>query len=228
MSDYPRGEGWWQASDDKWYAPELHPDHVPEHPPSQAPDRSPTPGITDFDPPRFDQRVGPLPTGPPGEEVGPGSFPGPAPAQRYPTVEPRRSTGKILAIVFGVLFLLMAGGCGAILYVFRDQIADATIDFSDGVPVDNEVSCEVVGLEFGTNYDIEATLSATDSTMESHYRLDFEVVSADGRQLGADQTVFRNMQPGERRTEDVFGTIAGSDPYETTSCRVVELLRVPA
>lgn len=26
MSDQPRGDGWWQASDGRWYPPELHPD----------------------------------------------------------------------------------------------------------------------------------------------------------------------------------------------------------
>ncbi len=26
MSDVPMGEGWWQASNGKWYAPEKHPD----------------------------------------------------------------------------------------------------------------------------------------------------------------------------------------------------------
>ena len=26
MSDFAQGAGWWQASDGKWYAPELHPD----------------------------------------------------------------------------------------------------------------------------------------------------------------------------------------------------------
>ena len=26
MSDSRPGPGWWQASDDKWYAPEQHPD----------------------------------------------------------------------------------------------------------------------------------------------------------------------------------------------------------
>jgi hypothetical protein len=33
MSDVPQGEGWWQASDGKWYAPELHPDAPPKLPP---------------------------------------------------------------------------------------------------------------------------------------------------------------------------------------------------
>jgi TM2 domain len=26
MSDAPQGQSWWQASDGKWYAPDLHPD----------------------------------------------------------------------------------------------------------------------------------------------------------------------------------------------------------
>jgi len=32
MSDQSQGPGWWQASDGKWYAPELHPGHVPPAP----------------------------------------------------------------------------------------------------------------------------------------------------------------------------------------------------
>jgi len=34
MSDISQGEGWWQASDNKWYPPEQHPDHQP--PPTLA------------------------------------------------------------------------------------------------------------------------------------------------------------------------------------------------
>lgn len=34
MSDTPAGPGWWQASDDKWYPPEQHPDHRPATPPA--------------------------------------------------------------------------------------------------------------------------------------------------------------------------------------------------
>jgi hypothetical protein len=32
MSDVSQGPGWWIASDDKWYAPEQHPDYVPPPP----------------------------------------------------------------------------------------------------------------------------------------------------------------------------------------------------
>ena len=40
MSDVSHGPGWWQASDGKWYAPELHPSYVPPAPPPPPP---PTP-----------------------------------------------------------------------------------------------------------------------------------------------------------------------------------------
>lgn len=33
MSDTSQGDGWWQASDGKWYAPEQHPDYRPPPPP---------------------------------------------------------------------------------------------------------------------------------------------------------------------------------------------------
>lgn len=32
MSDQPQGPGWWQASDDRWYAPELRPYYFPSVP----------------------------------------------------------------------------------------------------------------------------------------------------------------------------------------------------
>lgn len=49
MSDISRGEGWWQASDGKWYPPELHPERQVAEP---SPESQPAP------PPA---RVGPTP-----------------------------------------------------------------------------------------------------------------------------------------------------------------------
>ena len=42
MSDTSQGDGWWQASDGKWYAPEQHPDYKPA-PPPPPPDAPPPP-----------------------------------------------------------------------------------------------------------------------------------------------------------------------------------------
>lgn len=47
VSDLPQGEGWWQASDGKWYPPHLHPSVTPPPPPpvrSSPPWSSPVPG----------------------------------------------------------------------------------------------------------------------------------------------------------------------------------------
>jgi hypothetical protein len=44
MSDTSQGDGWWQASDGKWYPPHLHPDYrVPAPPPTSAPQTPPAP-----------------------------------------------------------------------------------------------------------------------------------------------------------------------------------------
>src|SRR3981189_2249690 len=47
VSDYSEGSGWWQASDRKWYPPELHPDYesLPPPPPGHAGRRPPTPTV---------------------------------------------------------------------------------------------------------------------------------------------------------------------------------------
>lgn len=37
MSEQSQGPGWWQASDDKWYPPETHPDYRPPPPPATEP-----------------------------------------------------------------------------------------------------------------------------------------------------------------------------------------------
>jgi TM2 domain-containing membrane protein YozV len=44
MSEMSQGPGWWQASDGKWYAPELHPDHHASAPVDQPTVSSPAIG----------------------------------------------------------------------------------------------------------------------------------------------------------------------------------------
>ena len=42
MSDFSQGPGWWQASDEKWYPPDLHPDRQPSAAPPPTTPASPT------------------------------------------------------------------------------------------------------------------------------------------------------------------------------------------
>jgi hypothetical protein len=87
MSDHSQGEGWWQASDGKWYPPDQA---VPPVPPTQpvAPFGSPPPQP-------FTPAGAPSPGGPP-------PTPGPAPA-------PRKSglgTGPIIGIVAAAVAII--------------------------------------------------------------------------------------------------------------------------
>ena len=43
MSDVPHGDGWWIASDGKYYPPEQHPDYRPAPPTTAMPPTAPTP-----------------------------------------------------------------------------------------------------------------------------------------------------------------------------------------
>lgn len=271
MSDFPQGPGWWQASDDKWYAPELHPDYQPNaqsnaqsnaesaaesNSQSSAPSSGPTsassadsrpgsssprPDISEFEPPVADQRVGF-----PGPGIGPAAAPspdisgtgvsGPPPVGQpvlYPGVPAKkRSTGKVLAIVFGVLFLLLVAGCGAFVFAFRDEIADGGIDFTDGVEAGDDTqasaSCEATGLRFGSSYGVAASLNSVDESVTSHFEMSFELRGPDDELLGTGTNVFRDMEPGELRSEDVFPTITATVPFDTTTCTVTELIRVAA
>ena len=241
MSDTPSGPDWWQASDDRWYPPETHPDYRPGSP-------QPTPGLASFAAPNIVDRY-PTPHAPAPGGPGLGGTPGLGDTTQAGPGAPKgqqRSTTRVLVLIFGAVFLLMAGGCGLFVYNFRDEIADATIDFSaaDPVPLDGSVAvgCDVRGTGFGENYGVDVTLTAPataagddaaadnaageDAT--SHYQVAFELFGEDGELIGADSTVLRDMAAGEERTEDAFNTIVITDDVETVSCTVTELRRVPA
>jgi hypothetical protein len=66
MSDTSQGEGWWQASDGKWYAPEQHPDYQPPAQPTQ-----PTPPTQAMPMPPTQAMPMPPPGAPPGTPGGP-------------------------------------------------------------------------------------------------------------------------------------------------------------
>ena len=132
MSETQQGAGWWQASDGKWYAPELHPNYVapttgapPGGPPptgatgpatGTAPTTAPAPGYGA--PP-----VG-LPAAPP-----PGGYAYP-PAGFQPNLASARYSG--LAIASLVLSIVWLGGIGAILAVIFAILALKRVAASNG------------------------------------------------------------------------------------------------
>lgn len=117
MSDVQQGPDWWQASDGKWYAPELHPSNRPPPPPPLYPPPPPPPG--------------------PGFGLGPGpgfGYPSP-PWATYP-VQPSRATNgmAIASLVLGILWLYWLGSILALIfgYIARRQIRQRN-EAGDGI-----------------------------------------------------------------------------------------------
>ncbi len=139
MSETQQGAGWWQASDGKWYAPELHPNYVAPTASSPTEDVSPTagPGAKEAPeavapgasaPPGGYEGFPTTPAGPPpaGYAGGPTGYaggPGGPPPGGYPYASggfrPNLATAKYsgLAIASLVLSIVWLGGIGAILAV---------------------------------------------------------------------------------------------------------------
>lgn len=108
MSDSSQGEGWWIASDGKWYPPESHPDAVAAAPPAYEPPPQPS-----YEPP-------PVPGYQPPPQPGyqqPGyqqpASPGMPPPPSQPPLDvmkAKRPWWKIALVVVG-LGILLIGGC---------------------------------------------------------------------------------------------------------------------
>ena len=86
MSDVTQGPGWWQATDGKWYAPELHPQYQAP-PPPPASTQAPPPGAYPY------QAPGTTPDGalPPGGEGAP----------------KKKRTGLIVGLSIGAVVVLI-------------------------------------------------------------------------------------------------------------------------
>lgn len=234
MSDFAQGPGWWEASDGRWYAPELHPDHQPPAEPGPPPFND-----------RTVQAPPPGPSGPtyepPGRPAEPGWNPGAVPAQpippqptpqggnRYPAPGgKRRSSGAIIGLIVGGVFLFVIAGCGALAYLGRNEISDALIDFSASEVVFEPALCRVTGVDFADDYEIEVELLAQEAAIASHYEVSFVVVDDVGSVIGADYGVLQSVSPGESRVEDVVTIISADRPVEAVSCEVTEIRRVDA
>jgi hypothetical protein len=94
MSDYSQGEGWWQASDSKWYPPEQASGQVPPDAPTQPFDAPTQP---------FGAPIGAAPS-PMGGPLGQPAGPPPAAA----STKSGLGTGPIVGIVIAVVVIIGA------------------------------------------------------------------------------------------------------------------------
>lgn len=147
MADTSQGEGWWQASDLKWYPPELH--HDPEYrarydqplpstppaappvaPPAAAPSSAPTTPAAPTDPPAPADPGG-VAMPPPGVPPGPRFEPIPLPQDAPTPVEPsprRRSAAPPGESKRGYLFagigVALVGAIAAVVFIVASTGGD--------------------------------------------------------------------------------------------------------
>jgi len=227
MSDAPQGEGWWQASDGRWYPPESAPGTPPSAPPPSEPPSygAPAPGYS---------APGPAPG--PGQPPSYGGAPGYGPQPGGAPKGSSRTAWIILAVVLGLL-VLVCGGCSLIAWIgVRDagldiaEIAqEAGRDFSSGVPAAGPTSCQVTGFlaEGSDTYTVEVTV-ANESGINSHYQISYDLFGPSGDLLGSDIGVVSNVEAGDEVRDTNFGFLAGSiDPSDIT-CDVTQALRIPS
>jgi hypothetical protein len=147
MADQSGGEGWWIASDGKWYPPELHPDYRPPAAPVAppvwvAPQQPTAPSYTSAPPPS----PPPLPPA-----FAPGRPSAPASKSRTPLVV---GGGIALAALLGIgAFVIPSGGDGDDTATSRPSTATAAPTGDAATPTDAP--------------PVEATAAPTDAPTES-------------------------------------------------------------
>jgi hypothetical protein len=131
VSDTSQGEGWWEASDGKWYAPELHPDYVapaPEPEPAPAPEPEPSEVVAPTEPPPIPPIEPPPVGGPPPIPPPPLVLPGDAVADGGDGAS-GKGKGKLIAAII-VIVLLIGGGIAVAVSRNDDDSSSAKSDQS--------------------------------------------------------------------------------------------------
>ena len=250
MSDTSQGEGWWQASDGKWYPPDAVPGPDPNQtvawssesgPPTASPFEPPSPSPFEPSPGYGSPPAGPPPgygsppAGPPPTYGLPGTpgYGGIAPPQKKSS----RTIWIVLAVVLGGLAMVCVG-CVALIGIGASQsdeldvfevINEATLDFSNGVPPAGPTSCEVTGIQGdGTgDYAVDAIVTNADG-VKSHYEINYEILGPTGDFVGADFGIVSDVEPGETVRDFTLGLVDGPYPWTEVSCEVILALRIDA
>jgi len=136
MSDVSQGPGWWQASDGKWYPPELHPDAQ-----GQPPGLPPYPGAGPGQPPGL----------PPYPGAGPGQPPGYYPQGAYPYGDgvPMNRRFNGMAIASLVCAIITIAGLGSLLGIIFGLVARRQIRASGGTQRGSALALGIIAMIFG-------------------------------------------------------------------------------
>lgn len=238
MSDSPQGEGWWIASDGKWYPPEAAqqppaagPSQQPpaEQPPTQAqqPAQQPPPvpgqgGQPAGGPPPF--------TGAPGGAPGAVGQPPPAGTDTDAEDESKGGKGKWIALV--IVLLLIAGGVAAFFLLGGDDdegdtdgtgdntdqetdIGDATGDVVDDGPIefDKEYTSTLEADRTERRYTLDAPDGAIMTVEVSNERASNAAVRAVFESEG-NRFVDLRTEPGATESGQVILAAGDGAPFE--------------
>ena len=234
MSDQSQGEGWWLASDGKWYPPESAATPPPAAPPpvTPPPAAAPPPMGPQGAPPPMGQQGAPPPMGPP--PSGPPQFgaAGPPPMAAPPpmggTVASAGMNGclKAALIVGAILAVLMTLFFVAI-FAFADNAVDkaedAVNDFEkQQAEALNEV--EITGCEASATGTMAATVRVkNDSDERSDYVISVAFTSKGGdEQLATGSTSVSGLDSGQSANEEVDSFVQETESFD---CEVSDVFR---
>jgi hypothetical protein len=235
VSDTPQGDGWWQASDGKFYPPEQHPHRQPAPAPVYQP---PT-----YQPPAF-QQPQPAATESNGLAVAAlvlgiiGVLSGLIPlfflgawacgalalifgltGRRRPAKKGMATAGSILGVA-----ALVLGTIGVVIVVNAvDDVDDALTDFDESMGEEALGDAEITDCSPVDGY-FNAEVEVTNSTEETRdYFVEVSFLSPDGsRELSSASATVNGLGPGETRSGAAEGFEQADDRF---TCEVTSVDR---
>lgn len=240
MSDTSQGDGWWIASDGKWYPPEATPGPVTPPPPTPTPPPTP-PAPT----PTVPTPTVPTPTAPPVTAAPSPAAPAPTAPPTVPTapVEPSKPVWKrawfiilLILVVVAIVAVVASGGDSDEPNDSADQGSTGDVDTDDideiadtgsvgdgddsggteptGTDLDDFVSCAIAG-------DDTLVLEVVNNSSEtSSYFITIVYRDDDGTRLGDETQSVSDLRPGERTIEEAF-----SFDLQGTQCEAADVDR---
>jgi hypothetical protein len=231
MADEPQGPGWWQASDGKWYPPELHPSAQQAPPPAEAPPPDPTvaqpaePAAVPPTDPTVAQPVAPYgdptvaqPVGAP--LAGEPPFAGAPPAWAPPAEPPAKGGSRRGPLIAVAIIVLLAAVAAAVYFATKDDDnKTATIATeSSSVQTDSSSSTK----SSSSKYSSKSSSSKSSSSNGSSVRL----TPATGPTVNAPNTGVTLTLPegwvGTSTEEGVEGAGAAMFPNDPDLASAVE------
>lgn len=154
---------------------------------------------------------------------------GPAAPTEFPvTVTAAASTTAVIGIVLPAPPGVITDDAQTVSEQLDEAMGELMIDFTDAPASTAPATCEVFGIQPHTDqYAVAATITNTDGAV-STYRLAYELFGPDGASLGTDFSIVSAVEPGTTVRDDTLGYLSDPVPWDQVTCKVTQVLRIPA